>query len=116
MSDDTAITPDEYYCNNRRPNRTYISTGFDSTIDYSERGQPRRLRILHKVFDDEEQYGFAQIKDEVVLRVSPGGREEIKVVFFEDNRKLKSIAIQKFSRKNGKPYNMDAFLRWLHWW
>jgi hypothetical protein len=88
------------YFTNKRPDRTYISksiTGFD----------PDRVRIISKVVDSQECSEFARVKNEVVLRVSPGEREEIKAVFYEDNREIKSLTIQRFTRKNGNPHKIS---------
>lgn len=92
---------DDYdYFTNKRSDRTYISksiTGFD----------PYRVRIISKVVDSQEFGEFAKIKDEVVLRISPGERQEIKAVFYEDSREVKSLTIQRFTRKNGNPHKIS---------
>lgn len=96
--------PDEYdYFINKRIDRTYISKSFPST-DFSDIEEPRLIRILSKVFDGEENFEFAEIKKEIVLRTTPSGRQEVKVVFYEDSRGIKHITIQRFSTESGKPH------------
>lgn len=88
------------YFANKRPDRTYISksiTGFD----------PYKVRIISKVVDSQEFGEFAIVRNEVVLHVSPGERQEIKAVFYEDSREVKSLTIQRFTRKNENPHKIS---------
>lgn len=92
---------DDYdYFVNKRPDRTYISKSIDSWFD------SHRVRIISKVVDTEELDQFAKIKDEVVLHVSSGGRQEIKATFYEDSRQIQSLTIQRYTRKSGKPHRI----------
>ncbi len=107
MVDNPSGPPDEYdYFNCKRNDRTYISKAFKSS-DFLELAEPRYLRILSKVFDNEGAYQFAEIKKEVVLRVTPAGRQEVKITFYEDSRKIKYITIQRFTKKGGKPHKIS---------
>ena len=100
--------PEEYdYYINKRPDRIYISRAFSGSAYSFEEG--RKLRIISKVFDEDELYEFATIKKELVLRVTPAKREEVKAVFYEDSRKIQRLTIQRFSRKTGKPYKRTHF-------
>jgi hypothetical protein len=64
----------------------------------------RKMRILSKVLDSSELHQFAKIKDEIVLRVTPGGRQEVKVTFYEDPREIQCLTIQRYTKKSGKPH------------
>ncbi len=100
--------PDEYdYYINKRPDRIYISKGFSESAYPFEEG--RKLRIISKVFDEDELYEFAIIKKELVLRVTPAEREEVKAVFYEDSRKIQRLTIQRFTRKTGNPHKRTHF-------
>jgi hypothetical protein len=104
MIEDIFDKPDDFdYFVNKRADRTYISKAFPS-IDFYEPGEQREIRILSKVFDPGELHLFAWVKGETVLRVTPGQRQEIKLVFYEDSRQIKSITIQRFTRVDGKPH------------
>jgi len=100
--------PDEYdYYINKLPDRTYISRSFpESSFDSDDE---RKLRIISKVFDEEELHEFVLKRDEMVLYVTPAARQEVKAVFYEDSRKVKSLTIQRFSRVTGKPFKKTHF-------
>ncbi len=84
---------------NRRPDKTYLSKSFR---DAWEDG--RKMRFLWKVFDPPELHCFAELKREWVLSVTHGERYEIKALFYEDSREIRSITIQRFTIKSGKPH------------
>lgn len=108
MSDadfDEPKEPEEIdYFENKRPDRTYISKSFEG-VDYSSEATVlRQMRIMSQVFDPHETLVFARVKAEDVLRITPGQRYEVKIVFCEDTRDVKHITIQRFTRQNGKPH------------
>jgi Domain of unknown function (DUF4263) len=80
---------------NKLPNKTYAS----HRIVQSHTERP--IRIASKVLDVSGGYAFAREKDELVLRTTPSGRHEIKATFFEDDRGILTLTIQKFNRKSG---------------
>jgi hypothetical protein len=91
---------DDYpYHQNKLPNKTYISRGL-STKD--EPG--RRLRIASKVLDSPELHRFALEKGEQIIRVTHGGRQEIIAKFYEDDRKVFVLTIQRFTKETGLPH------------
>lgn len=88
-----------------RPDRTYIGRMFPKLdIDTLK---SRRARILNQVFDQEEQHELTQVGEEIVLRITPGGREEVKAFFYEDTRKIWRIVFQRFNRKDGTPQRIS---------
>lgn len=92
--------PDEIeFFANRRPDKTYLSKSFP---DAWEDG--RKMRFLWKVFDPPELHCFAELKREWVLSVTHGERYEIKALFYEDSREIRSVTIQRFTIKSGKPH------------
>jgi hypothetical protein len=88
--------------NNKRPDRTYISPAIDTKNSMT--GEIRKIRIVSKVIDSPEEFTFAKIKDELVIRVTSKQREELVAKFFEDNRGVFVLTFQKFSFKTGNPY------------
>jgi hypothetical protein len=46
---------------------------------------------------------------EIVIRRSPGGRQQVKVLFFEDDRSIKRIIIQKFNADGNRPHKDYCF-------
>lgn len=96
------MTSDYEYFLNKRPNRIYISKAFAESSIFDS-FQNRILRILSKVTDSEESYEVAKLKGETVLQRTPGGRYEIKAVFYQDSREIKQLTIQRFTTQNGNP-------------
>ena len=62
---------------------------------------------MSRVFDSPEQHCFAQIKKELVIRVTPSQRYEIRILFYEDDRKIESICIQRFTAGTDKPHRQS---------
>lgn len=77
----------------RREGWTYPSKAF---------GPPeRRLRIITHAIDTDKGLRSAKIKDEVVLRLTPGERYEIKATVVETDRAIDVLTIQKYNSKGG---------------
>ena len=90
--------PAEYYAS-KKPDKTYVSRSL-SFRDQSD----RQFRIASKVIDSAQRYTFALEKGEHVIRLTAGGRQEIVAKFYEDNRGIFVLTIQRFSTKNGAPH------------
>lgn len=106
MDDYSVKQPDDYeYFKNKRCDRTYVTRAFRSNTIFEPEDQ-RELRIVSKILDIEERPQFAKLRGELVLRLTPSGRQEVKVVFYQDNRDVKSITIQRFEVKSGTPHRV----------
>ncbi|MEM9939152.1 MAG: Shedu immune nuclease family protein [Pseudomonadota bacterium] len=68
-----------------------------------------RVRIASKVFENAGSDHFARIKDELVIRRTEAGKQEIRAVFFEDDRGLESLSIQRYGVDSNKPYQSAHF-------
>jgi hypothetical protein len=68
------------------------------------------MRYISKVFDS-ESVQFAQVKGEVVLRVTPQQRQEVKALFYETPRDIVGLTIQRFTKKTGKPHKVHFTFR-----
>ncbi len=90
----------------RLPNRIYISKAFEPFYDEGE-----KARFITKVFDSDEVHQFALLKNQIVLRVTPGNRQEVKALFYEDDRNIESLTIQRFTKKTGKPHKWHFTFR-----
>jgi hypothetical protein len=95
MSDDDEQT----YHFGRVPGRTYTSKPF---------GKDGQLRYVSTVIDSPEASHFARIEDEAVLRRTLVERKEIKAVVTVDEREVKTLTIQRFSRR-GDPNETKHF-------
>ncbi|WP_247406998.1 Shedu immune nuclease family protein [Bradyrhizobium sp. 76] len=86
----------------RRTDKTIISKRFPSAPS----GQ--MLRIATHIVQGDPGLAFAQVKDEVVLRQTPSGRYEIKATFVEDDRSVRTLTFQKYSKRTG-PIEKQSF-------
>lgn len=79
------------------------------------------MRIISKVVDGQEGYRFANIKTELVVRETDRSRFEIKAKFFEDDRSVSHLTIQRFGPKNPSEHwyftfrgsEIDAVLKFM---
>jgi hypothetical protein len=66
------------------------------------------MRIASKVIDSEEGLAFVRQQDEITLRTTAKRRHEIKATFFENDRKITTLTIQKFNAVSG-PSDREHF-------
>ncbi len=103
--------PTDYdYFKNKRSDRIYLSKSLDQKFPYkTEAGEikefVRPFRIISKVIDTKETHKFIKDGKEVSLRITEGGRQEIKAKFYEDTRGITTLTIQKFTSETGSPHN-----------
>ncbi len=86
---------DRPYHFNKNPHKIYISGSFPN-----KEGVPQ-MRYASQVTDNAEGLAFANVEDEVVLYKTPAGRSEIRATLVEDDRKVKSVLIQRYDAKSG---------------
>lgn len=106
--------PKEYdYFANKRTDRVYLSRSIsqksfkkdEKTNKVKEIERP--IRIVSKVIDSEEDHQFIKDGKQVSLRITPGGRQEIVAKFYEDNRGIFVLQIQKYTKKTGSPHKIN---------
>lgn len=85
----------------RRTDKTIVSRAFPSF-----NGQ--NLRIVSKVVDGAEGLRFGKVGDEIVLRVTPSQRYEVKATLVEDDRGIRTLTLQRYSSKTG-PMDRESF-------
>lgn len=84
---------------NKKSGKTYVSKQFKDPL------AGINMRIASKVIDSEEGIISAKIKNEIVLRVTPKQRHEIKATFLEDDRSIRTLTLQKFNATSGPSKN-----------
>jgi hypothetical protein len=99
------VTSDEEYAAKRKPDCIYVSRAF-SDFD----GGPNK-RILHLVLEPKTHNEFAVVVGEAVIRETPGAREQIKAIIYEDTHEIDTLVLQRFGMTNGKPYKASFALR-----
>jgi len=91
---------DEYQMqSNKVPGKLYVSSRFKSMSD-----DPTDLRYGSLIIENSENLDYVKVKNEIQLRLTSGGRQEIKAVFHEDSRNIGTLTIQKFTVETGSPH------------
>lgn len=86
--------------------KVYISP----SIKYQE-GDDRTIRIITIGIDSPETYETVKIKDEVLLRLTRGGKNKITAKVFEDTRGIYVLKIQQSTAATNSPHKLQfAFL------
>lgn len=86
--------------------KTYISPPIKNSY-----GADETIRIVTRAIDFPESYEMVKIKDEVVLRETPGGKNIITAKVFENSRNIHVLNIQEYTAKNGNPHKLGfAFI------
>ncbi len=93
------MTDDYEYFQNKIPGKTYIS----KSLSFSSQ-EDRKIRYASKVFDSKDLHTFVLEKGELLLRVTPGEKQEIVAKFYEDSRGIYALTIQRFTTKTGSPH------------
>jgi Domain of unknown function (DUF4263) len=75
----------------RRTDKAIFSKQFPDVVS----GQ--KLRIVSRVLDGKEGLQFAKIGEEIVLRTTSSGRFQIKATVVEDDRRIKTLTLQRYS-------------------
>ncbi len=91
----------EYHIN-KKQGKVYITKRLDEGEE-----NPRHFRIASKVFDSQEQHEIATENAETIIRLTPGGKQEVKAIFYEDTRGVSTIIFQKFTTETGKPHKIS---------
>ncbi|MEO8072021.1 MAG: Shedu immune nuclease family protein [Acidobacteriota bacterium] len=86
---------------NKKTNKIYVSKQF------SELETKDTARFASQAIDGTENHYFVKGVGETVLHVSDGERIEIKALFYEDSREIKTFTIQKFFKTSDKPYGTN---------
>jgi len=107
---DEEVTEYDYF-KNKKTDKIYLSRSVGEKVfqfnkdDGSIKVPFRPFRFISKVIDTVESHQFVKDGKEVSLRITSGGRQEIKAKFYEDNRGISTLTIQKFTIETGSPHN-----------
>jgi len=95
------MSEDYDYFAGRLPSRTYVSKRFPDTTAVGVAARP--MRIANKVVDPEKSVALVREGKQLVIYISPGQRHQIKATFYEDDRNISRLTIQKFNSRSGLP-------------
>lgn len=93
------MTEEYEYHKNKKPGKTYIS----KSLSFKDQ-KDRKIRYASKVFAEHELNSFALENGEHVIRITPGGKQEIIAKFYEDTRGIATLTIQRFTTESGNPH------------
>jgi hypothetical protein len=95
------IEDDAFYYSNRRNDRSYISGAFPE-LSFDPSSRP--MRFATRVIDNDRQHLCEVDGGEIVLRETVGGRQEVKALFYEDDRSIRWLTVQRFTADTNKPH------------
>lgn len=93
------MTEEYEYHKNKKPGKTYIS----KSLSFKDQ-KDRKIRYASKIFAEHELNSFALENGEHVIRITPGGKQEIIAKFYEDTRGIATLTIQRFTTESGNPH------------
>lgn len=71
--------------------------------------EKKTQRAIRKVFGEEETSEIVKVKGEFILRSSRTGRDQIKIIVYENDNSKMGFVIQKFRGDTGTPYKESSF-------
>lgn len=99
------MTTDADYVSGMKTTRIYLSKEFQK--DTVEGKRP--ARFISRVFESGERDCMVAMKGEAVLRVTLGGREQVKALFYVDDRSIDHILLQRFNTGSNAPQRVAHF-------
>lgn len=100
---------DEYdYFIRRVPGRIYVSKSIENKSPITQ--EIRETRIIKKVIDKvHAQFEKLKVSGHIVLRDSELGRDQIKVIVYENQPDKFRFTLQRFRKDTGTPFKNDSF-------
>ena len=89
------------------PDTIYISKLVE--FKNSVTGEMKSRREIRKVFGEQESSEIIRVKGEFILRSSPTGRDQIKVIVHENDNNRIGFVLQKFRGDTGNPSKETNF-------
>ncbi|WP_447939590.1 Shedu immune nuclease family protein [Pseudoxanthomonas mexicana] len=97
---------DEHYVANKVPGRIYGSRAFNVNgyvrTDQALEKVIRKARYLDRVFPDIDGDVLGIVRHEQVLRTTPTGKRQVKLLLIEDPRGIRTLTLQNFDMSDGK--------------
>jgi len=89
------------------PDTIYVSKVSEFTNSLT--GEKTSKRYIRKVFGEKETSEIVRVKGEFILRSSPTGRDQIKIVVHENDNEKIGFVLQKFRGDTGNPIKETNF-------
>src|SRR5438034_703281 len=100
-----AVNADEDYIAGKKTTRIYVSKEFPKNVGREK----RPARFISRVFESGEREGLVEVQAEVVLRVTPAGRQQVKALFYVDDRSIDHLQFQRFTTDPVRPVQETHF-------
>lgn len=89
------------------PDTIYVSKLVEFNNSFT--GEKKSRREIRKVFGEQESSEIVKVKGELILRCSPTGRDQIKVIVHENDNSRMGFVLQKFRGDTGNPIKETNF-------
>lgn len=89
------------------PDTIFVSKLTEFTNGFT--GEKKNKRDIRKVFGEQESCEVVRVKGEFILRCSPTGRDQIKVIVHENDNNKIGFVLQKFRGDTGNPIKETSF-------
>jgi hypothetical protein len=99
------VSTDADYIYGGKTTRVYLSKEFPA----AGAGANRPARFISRIFESGERDGLAEVKGEIVLRVTHAGRQQVKALFYVDDRKVDHLLLQRFTANRESPQRATYF-------
>jgi hypothetical protein len=99
------VTADADYISGMKTTRIYVSKEFQKGAGDAK----RPARFISRIFESGERECLVEIKDELVLRVTTAGRQQVKALFYVDDRSVHHLLLQRFSTDSDAPHTEAHF-------
>ena len=106
---DAPLSDDAAFASARRSDRIYFSKEFRNAPDGGDANDERPKRFVYRVLKEGVRDEFVTVRGEVIIRVTDSGRQQIKGLFYVDDRKLQTLTLQRFTTGTGKPHKASNF-------
>ena len=89
------------------PDTIFVSklTEFKNSVT----GEVKSKRDIRKIFGEAESCELVRVKGEFILRCSPTGRDQIKIIVHENDNNRLGFVLQKFRGDTGNPVKETSF-------
>jgi antiviral defense system Shedu protein SduA len=99
------VTADADYVSRMKATRIYLSKEFQADTLQGK----RPARFISRIFESGERDCMVEMRGEAVLRVTRAGRQQIKALFYVDDRSIDHILVQRFNTGPNAPQKAAYF-------
>lgn len=115
MEEEGKHVSDKEYFDNKRNDKVYLSKQIPHKIPFKNADGNivetiRPLRYISRIINSSEGHEFVKQGGEIVLRITPGEKQEIVATVYEDTRGISTLKVAKYNREKGTMYKGEFTL------